>query len=66
MEERALEERALEERALEGTVEERALELGSNSYPHMPPVIPGEHVHPSAGLTLPRMAVGLSEPRTAA
>ncbi len=37
------------ERALEGAVEERALELGSNTYPHTPPVIPRAHVRPSAG-----------------
>ncbi len=57
-------ERALEgtdeERALESAVEEWALEVSSNSYPHMPSVIPGENVCPSAGLTLPQMVVGLT------
>ncbi len=38
---------------------------GSNSYPHMPPVIPGTHVHPSVGLTSPQ-TLALSEPRTVA
>ncbi len=53
-------ERALKEQALEGAVEERALGLVSNSYPYMPPVIPGAHVR----LSLPRMAVQNKDSRT--
>ncbi len=36
---------------------------GSNSYPHMPPVIPGTHVHPSVGLTSPQTLAWVSRER---
>ncbi len=53
----------LEERALESACEEQALELGSNTYPHMSLAIPGVHGHPPAGLTLLQMAAGMSRLR---
>ncbi len=65
-----LEEWALEERTLEGTCEERALEgTHSNTYPHMPPIIPGAHGRLPVALTSlsePRTSAGMSEPGTAA
>ncbi len=53
---------AVEELALQGAVEEWALELGSNSYPRMPPASPGSHERLWVGLRWP---AGLRWTRTA-
>ncbi len=63
---RALKIRTLEERALQGAVEEQALELGSNSYPHMPPVVPGAHGKVAADKSEPCTALCLRWQRMAA
>ncbi len=52
----------LEGLAPEGAVEERVLELGYKSYPHMSPASPGAHKHLWAGLWWP---AGLRWPLTA-